>query len=305
MADPIFDSGNFAIMGWADQALYGTPVVSAHYVAGQQGTFEAPFNPDLQPVSIMSGSLNQDVAMVTRKGTATWKITSDFFQTLNTDFLGKCGVGATITQPSRLTLSGSGKMGAFQYPSAFADTIRIHGDAATGAVIDYSGVYHERPVPISALAVPSLTGEDPYTWEDFIQMTLLTGAASIKDVESIDITISLPRALGYGNSGVALPNISVLNGVKISGTIVLYMNDTNVAEYNAGIAKDGTAGGLVFGWDKVATGTKKSLFTLGHIKYTTPRLTYPKDGIDLVTLGFGSYSPTLANQLVFAQTTNS
>lgn len=300
----IFDTGNFAIVGWANQPVVGTPVVPAHYAAGQPGSWQPDFDNDLQPVDILSGSLNQTVAVVPRKGKGAWKIINDLFPTLNIDFLAQHGVGATVGVPGRTTLTGSGKMGAYEYPGAFADTIRIRGDAATGGAIEYGGIFTERPVPVSALAAPSLTGEDPYTWEDFVQVTLLTGASSVSDVESIDMTITLMHDLGYGNSGVALPNIAVLRGVKIEGSIVLFMNDTNIAEYNAGIAKDGTAGGLIFGWDKVAVGTKKSLFTLPHIKYTKPKLTYPKDGIDLITLGFTSFSPTLANQLTFVQTTN-
>lgn len=301
---PIFDTGNFAIAGWAAQSVYGTPVVPAHYLAAQKGSIGGDFDPDLQDVDILSGSLNQTVAQVTRKGKGAWKATSDFFPTLNIDFLTQCGVGATIAAPGRTTLTLSAKYGAYQLASAFADTIRIRGDAATGGAIDYSGIYTERPVPVSALTAPTLAGEDPYTWEDFIHMTLLTGATSISDVESIDMTITMMHALGYGEAGVSLPNIAVVNGISIKGTVVFYANDTNVAEYNAGIAKDGTAGGLTFGWDKLATGTKRSVFTLPHIKYTKPKLTYPKDGIDLVTLGFSSYSPTLANQLTFVQTTN-
>ena len=300
----IFDTGNFAIAGWATQPVAGTPVAAANYLAGQLGSISADFDPDIQPVDILSGSLNQTVAAVTRKGKGAWKAASDLFQVMNINFLAQCGVGATITAPTRTTLTLSGAMGAYQYPGAFADTIRIRGDAATGGMIEYSGIYTERPVAVTALTAPSLTGDDPYTWEDFIQMTLLTGAASVNDVESIDMTISLMHALGYGNSGVALPNIAVVNAVKITGTVVLFMNDTNIAQYNAGIAKDGTAGSMVFGWDKVITGTTKTLITLPHIKYSKPRISYPKDGIDLITLGFESYSPTLVNQLTFVQTVN-
>lgn len=301
---PIFDTGNFAIAGWSDQPAVNTAVAAAHYVAGQPGSLTPDFDPDLQDVDIMSGALNQTVAVVTRKGKGAWGITHDFFPTLNVDFLAEQGVGATLIAPKRFTLTASGKMGAFQYPGAFSDTIRIRGDAATGGSVQYSGIFTERPIPVSALAAPGLTGEDPYTWEDFIHMTLVTGAASVSDVESIDMTITAMHALGYGEAGVSLPNIAVLNGLKIEGMITLFMNDTNVAEYNAAVAKDGTAGGLVFGWDKVAVGTKRSVFTLPHVKYSKPKLTYPKDGIDLITLGFKSFSPTLANQLTFVQTVN-
>lgn len=299
----IFDSGNFAIAGWANQPTL-TPVAPSAYVAGQLGSLRAPFNPDLQPVNILSGSLNQSVAIVPRRGSGTWQIAADLFPTLNYSFLAQQGVGATVTAPLQFTLTASMKAGAYRYPGCFANSIRFQGNAANGGMISYGGIYTARPIPISALSAPSLTGEDPYTWEDFKQVTLLTGASSVSDVESIDLTISLPRGLGYGNSGVALPNISVLNGCYISGTITLYMNDTNIAEYNAGIAPDGTAGSMVFIFDKVTTGTKKTTFTLPNIKYVTPQLDYPRDGIDLITLGFNSFSPTLANQLTVVQVTN-
>jgi hypothetical protein len=299
----IFDSGNFAIAGWADQPTL-TPVAPSGYVAGQLGSLKAPFNPDLQPVNILSGSLNQSVAIVPRKGSGTWQIAADFFPTLNFPFLAEHGIAAVITAPKQFTLTASMKAGAYQYPGCFANSIRIQGDAANGGMISYGGIYTARPVPVAALSAPSLTGEDPYTWEDFKQVTLVTGASSVSDVEAMDISIALPRGLGYGNSGVALPNISALNGCYITGTITLYMNDTNVAEYNAGIASDGTAGSLVFIFDKVLTGTKKTTFTLPHVKYTTPQLDYPKDGIDLITLGFSSFSPTLANQMTMVQVTN-
>lgn len=304
MTAPIFDAGDFAIAGWANETTPGTPVAASAYVAGQLGSLSADFNPDLQAVNILSGALNQTVAIVPRKGSGTWGITSDFFPTLNYTFLAQQGVAATVSKPSPFTLSASMAAGAYQYPGCRCTLIRIQGNADVGGMISYSGLFTGRPVAISALSAPSLTGEDPYTWEDFKQMTLVSGASSVSDVESIDISIALTHAPGYGNSGVALPNILVCNGCYITGTLGLYMNDTNIAEYNDGIAPDGTAGSLAFNWDKVATGTKKTTFTLAHVKYTTPRLQYPKDGVDLISLGFSSYSPTLANQLTVVQITH-
>lgn len=305
MPAAIFDVGDFAIAGWATEATPGTPVAAANYVAGQIGSLNLDFNPDLQDVDIMSGKINQTVAIVPRKGRGQWSLATDLFPTLNYTFLSQNGVGATAIAPTSFTLSASMKAGAYQYPGCRSTQMRIRGDAATGAMVQYTGLFTGRPVPIAALAAPSLTGEDPYTWENFKQVTLVSGATSVSDVESIDLTIDTPHAMGYGQSGVALPNILVCTGVHIKGTIQLYMNDTNIAEYNAAIAAGGTAGSLVFSWDKgPAVGTKLTSFTLANVKYTTPKIQYPKGGVDLITLGFSSFSPTLANQLVVAQTTH-
>lgn len=305
MTAPQYDSGELEILGWAAQPTSGTPVAAAHYVGGETGSFDYTEDDAREDADIMSGSGNQTVAIVDGQGDGSFSFSSRFFPVLNYDYLtGNCGFGSTLGIPALHTLSGSGLQGARQLPDCRVSSLRVQASAA-GVRWMAGGVFGYTSVPISALSAPSLSGQDPYTWQDSIGVTLATGASSAHDVQSIDMTISYIWNKGYGDGATRLPNIRIFGGWKIAGTLVLFLNDTNIAEYNASVAPNGIAGGLTWGFDKVITGSKRTVFTHPHVKYSKAKLTYPKGGVDLVTLPFRSFSPTLANQLSIVQTTDS
>lgn len=293
MTLPIFDSGNQSISGWALETTPGTPVTVATYLPSTPGAVTPVFDPGMTAIDIAAGSINSCIAVVPKRGRGQWAITYEFYPTLGTTFITNNGFTTTIVRPASFTLTMSGAMKAYQYPGCRCNRMSFRMNNSGGITVAQSGFFTAKPVPIAALSAPSISGQDPYVYDDAGQCTLITGAVTANDMESFMLTLDMPHAMGYGNSGTTLANISVLQRVRVGGTISAYMNDTNIAEIVAANALDGTTGSLALTLTKAS---KSAAFAIGNAKYGSGNPSWPSNGLDLITLPWIGFSPTLGNQ---------
>ena len=303
----IYGVGDQTILGWGVESTPGTAVAPTSYVPIDIGSSAPTFDPNRAAVDVAMGSPNVTIAVVDRKGKGTWSMAMQAFPVLGADFLAACGLSSTgLAAPSSLTLVQDYKGKKIQYPGSRATKILIKGDAQNGIVITVSGEFIARPIVGSPLSVPTVSGtnNDPFTYVDLGAVTLISGATTAMDLESFEISIDMPHALGYGNSGSPLPSVMALSRFGITGKLTVFFSDVNVAEYNAMIVADGLIGAINLPFSKTVGAETYTLdIALSHAKYQNGPLTAPKDGLDMLDLNFISFSPNLTNQITYTQTT--
>ena len=288
--------GDLAIVGWAVEATPGTPVAPTSYVPIDIGSSSPDFDPNRSAVDVAMGSPFTTIAVVDRKGKGTWSLKMQLYPTLGQDFLAMCGfTTGGLVAPQSFTLTQDYYAKSIAYPGCKCSKM-VFDISATGVMVTVSGEFTGRPVVGSPLSAPSVSGQDPYLFIDLGAVTLISGATTNQDAESIQITVDFVLATGYGNSGVPLPSVLQLARFGMSGKIALFFDSTNYTEYADFIASGGVAGAINIPFVR---GSHSAAIDILAAKYTKGPLTAPKDALDLVTLDFMAFSTTLTNYATY------
>ena len=293
MTAPLYDTGGQAITMWAAETTPNTPVAGTHMLPVMPGQGDATVDWGLFGVEIAAGSVFAVGAQVQSNGKGTWNASYPLYPTLGEDFIANNGLtsgGLVVPVSFSLTLSAKGR--AVRYAGCHCTSIKISSGSGNNgvAMVAMSGLVAGGQDTLTPLAVPSVTAEDPFIHRDLQDITLLSGATTVKDVRDVSVDIALNHAADRGN-GALLPNIVALDGIIVKGSLMVFFNDTNYAEFAA--AQSGTASALSLHWLKAGTGGATKTLAIGHAKYNSGQLKRPKGGLDLLTLPWASFSPTL------------
>lgn len=316
MTTQTYDTGTQAIVAWADEgSTPGTAVLtgaSYHILPITPGGGDFTPALGLQAVEVAAGALNVSIAVVPRAGGGTWSASFEDYPNMLGPFKKECGVGnftannttttlGTLQRPKSFTLMVVTSGVQVLYPGCRCTAV-VYTQAVGGCTVRFSGIMTQPPAPQATplTGMVPFTGEDPYDGADRTGgYTLISGGTSNADIQSSTINIGFPTPTGAGDSGSVFPNIAALAKIMVSGTIMGFFSATNIAEFNAAIAPDGTGGSLAWALTKSlpSSHTISQSFAIPNAKYTNGKITIPKDSLDIIQLPWTAYAPSLGNQL--------